>query len=364
MKVIDIARAIEEFAPLCLQEDYDNAGIQVGDPNSEVASVLLCTDVTEAVVDEAIGRGAGMVVSHHPLIFRGLKKIAGRTPVERMVAKAIKHGVAIYSAHTNIDNARGGVSFKMAEKLGMTGVEVLDKQRGTLRKVVVYVPTAQADVVEQAMWSAGAGRLGDYDSCSYRLSGEGRYRALEGANPFAGEEGEHHVEPEVRVEVLVHQSRCAAVIAAMLAAHPYEEPAFDVIALDNADRYSGSGVVGSISPEPAMQFLGRIKRTFGAAAVRYSGHTEGRTVSRVALCGGAGSFLVGSAIAAGADVLVTGDMKYHDFQGNEDRIILADIGHYESEQYTKEIFCDIIKKKNPNFAVYFAQSEENQIKYL
>ncbi len=364
MKVRDIANAIEEFAPLCLQEDYDNAGIQVGDPDSEIGSVLLCTDVTEAVVTEAIGRGAGMVVSHHPLIFRGLKKIAGRTPVERMVAKAIKHGVAIYSAHTNIDNARGGVSFKMAEKLGMTGVEVLDKQRGTLRKVVTYVPTAQADAVEQAMWQAGAGRLGDYDSCSYRLSGEGRYRALDGASPFAGKVGEHHVEPEVRVEVLVHQSRCAAVIAAMLAAHPYEEPAFDVIALDNADRYSGSGVVGNISPEPAMQFLGRIKRTFGAAAVRYSGHTEGRTISRVALCGGAGSFLVGRAMAAGADVLVTGDMKYHDFQGNEDCIILADIGHYESEQYTKEIFCDIIKKKNPNFAVYFAQSEENQIKYL
>lgn len=364
MKVRDIANAIEEFAPLYLQEDYDNAGIQVGDPDREVESALLCTDVTEAVVAEAIDRGAGMVISHHPLIFRGLKKLAGRTPVERMVAKAIEHGVAIYSAHTNIDNARGGVSFKMAEKLGLTGVEVLDQQRGTLRKVVVYVPTAQADAVEQAMWRAGAGRLGDYDSCSYRLSGEGRYRAVEGARPFAGAVGEHHVEPEVRVEVLVHQARCAAVLSAMLAAHPYEEPAFDVIALDNADRYSGSGVVGSISPEPAMQFLQRLKAAFGAAAVRYSGHTEGRTISRVALCGGAGSFLVGRAIAAGADVLVTGDMKYHDFQGNEDRIILADIGHYESEQYTKEIFCDIIKKKNPNFAVYFAQSEENQIKYL
>ncbi len=364
MEVKEITNAIEAVAPLYLQEDFDNAGMQVGDPDCEVSGALLCTDVTEEIVDEAVSRGIGLIVSHHPVIFHGLKKIVGRNRVERIVAKAIKHDVCIYSAHTNLDNARGGVNYKMAEKLGMTGLSVLEPQRGTLRKLVVYVPTAQADAVERAMHQAGAGRLGDYDSCSYRLCGEGRYRALEGADPFAGRVGEHHTEPEVRVEVLMHKAQTPAVLSAMLKVHPYEEPAFDVIPLDNDDRYSGSGVVGSIEPMPAVDFLRKAKQAFGVGAVRYSGHTDGVMVSRVALCGGAGSFLVSAAIASGAQVMITGDVKYHEFQDAAQSIILADIGHYESEHFTKEIFCDIIKKKNPNFAVYFADNERNQINYL
>ncbi len=314
MRVKEITNAIEAVAPLYLQEDFDNAGMQVGDPNSEVDGVMLCTDVTEEIVDEAVRRGIGLVISHHPLIFHGLKKIMGRNRVERIVAMAIRHNVCIYSAHTNMDNARGGVNYKMAEKLGLTDLSVLEPQCGTLRKLVVYVPTAQADAVERAMHAAGAGRLGDYDSCSYRLSGEGRYRALDGAAPFAGKVGERHVEPEVRLEVLMHKAQTHAVLRAMLAAHPYEEPAFDIIPLDNADRYSGSGVVGSISPTPAIDFLRRAKETFGTGVVRYSGNVEGVTVDRVALCGGAGSFLVRAAIASGAQVMVTGDVKYHEFQ--------------------------------------------------
>lgn len=364
MKVKEIAEAIEAVAPLYLQEDFDNAGMQVGDLESEVDGALLCTDVTEEVVDEAVERGIGLVISHHPLIFHGIKKIIGRNRVERIVAKALRHGVSIYSAHTSLDNARGGVNYKMAEKLGMTDVRILEPQRGTLRKLVVYVPTAQADAVEQAMHAAGAGHIGDYDSCSYRLSGEGRYRALEGADPWAGEVGEHHVEPEVRVEVIMHKAQTGAVLRAMLKAHPYEEPAFDVIPLDNADAYSGSGVVGSIKPMAALDFLRMTKEAFGTGAVRYSATVDGVTVSRVALCGGAGSFLVPAAIASGAQVMVTGDVKYHEFQDAAPSIILADIGHYESEHFTKEIFCDIIKKKNPNFAIYFAHSERNQVNYL
>ncbi|MDO4512283.1 MAG: Nif3-like dinuclear metal center hexameric protein [Bacteroidales bacterium] len=363
MKVKEITSAIEKVAPLYLQESYDNAGMQVGDPDSVITGVVLCTDVRESIVDEAIACGANLIISHHPLIFRGIKKLTGRDYVERIVMKAIRHGVSIYSAHTNLDNARGGVSYKMAEKLGMTGVQVLDAQQGTQRKIVVFVPKAQAAQVEQAMWSAGAGVLGDYDRCSYRLEGEGRFHALEGANPFAGEVGEDHVEAETRVEVLVNKARCSAVIAAMLKAHPYEEPAFDVIPLENEDRYSGSGVIGDIEEMDGKAFLLKLKEAFGVATVRFSGHLD-RKVKRVALCGGAGSFLAGKAMAMGADAYVTGDMKYHEFQGNEHRIILADIGHWESEQFTKEIFASIIAGLNPDFPVNYAKEEQNQIQYI
>ncbi len=363
MKVKEITGAIEAFAPLYLQESWDNAGMQVGNLEDEVTGIVLCTDVREDIVDEAIEKGANMIISHHPLLFRGLKKIVGRTYQERIVVKAVKHDINIYCAHTNMDSARGGVNFKIAEKLGMKNVEVLDCQKGTQRKVVVFVPTAHATEVENAMCNAGAGKLGDYDRCTYRLAGEGRYRALDGAKPHAGQVGERHVEPEARIEVLVHQALCGKVIAAMIKAHPYEEPAFDIIPLDNEDKYAGLGVIGDIEAEDAKLFLQRVKNAFDVDTVRYSGNLN-KMVSRIALCGGAGAEFMGKALALGADVYITGDMKYHEFQGNEERIILADIGHYESEHYTKEIFLDIIREKFPNFAVTFATKEKNQIKYL
>ncbi|MBP5687674.1 MAG: Nif3-like dinuclear metal center hexameric protein [Muribaculaceae bacterium] len=363
MKVKEITDAIEAVAPLYLQESWDNSGMQVGDQDSEVTGVVLCTDVREEIVDEAIERGANMIISHHPLLFRGLKKIVGRSYQERIVAKAIKNDITIYCAHTNMDSAVGGVNFKMAEKLGMTGVRVLDPQQGTQRKIVVFVPTEAVAMVEKAMCDAGAGRLGNYDNCTYSMNGEGHYRALDGAEPWAGKVGEKHSEPEVRLEVLVHKALCGRVVAAMIKAHPYEEPAFDIIALENGDKYAGLGVIGDVEPQDARGFLEKVKNAFEVEAVRYSGNLD-RQVRRVAMCGGAGADFIGLAMSQGADVYITGDMKYHEFQGNEERIILADIGHYESEHYTKEIFYDIISKKNPNFAVDFAKSEKNQVKYL
>ncbi len=363
MRVKDITTAIEEYAPLWLQESWDNSGMQVGDLNSEVTGVVLCTDVREEILDEAIERGANLIISHHPLLFRGLKKIVGRTYQERIVARAIKHDITIYCAHTNMDSAQGGVNFKMAEKLGMTGVKVLSPQRGTMCKIVVFVPNVAASQVEAAMCDAGAGRLGNYDHCSYSMHGEGHYRPLDGANPWAGSVDEIHQEPEIRLEVLVNKALCGKVIAAMLKAHPYEEPAFDIIALDNEDKYAGLGVIGNIEPQDASEFLEKVKKAFEVKTIRYSGDLN-RKVSRVAMCGGAGAEFTGLALSQGADIYITGDMKYHDFQGNEERIILADIGHYESEHYTKEIFYDIIQKKNPTFAVDFARSEINQVNYL
>ena len=363
MKIREITCAIEDVAPLYLQESWDNAGMQVGDAEREVTGVLLCTDVREETIDEAIKRGANLIISHHPLLFRGLKKITGRTYQERVVTAAIKHDIAIYCAHTNMDSAVGGVNFKMAEKLGLKNVRVLSQQQGTMRKVVVFVPVDAAHNVVEAMCNAGAGRLGNYDNCSYKMNGEGSYRALDGADPWSGNVGEMHHEPEMRVEVLVHKALCGRVVRAMIKAHPYEEPAFDILALENGDKYAGLGVIGEIEAQDAREFLETVKCAFEVETLRYSGDLN-RKVRSVAMCGGAGAEFAGLAMAQGADLYITGDMKYHEFQGNEERIIIADIGHYESEHYTKEIFYDIIRKKNPNFAVDFALSEKNQVNYL
>jgi len=266
MRIREITDAIEQYAPLRLQEEWDNAGIQVGDPEGAITGVLLCTDATEAVVAEAIERGFNLVISHHPLIFHGLKKIMGRTPVERTVAMAIKHDITIYSAHTNMDSAWQGVSFRMASKIGMTGVQFLDSNQ---------VP-------------------------------------------------------------------------------PYGEQ-------DNTT--AGCGVIGDIEPMPAREVLKRVKEAFEVGAVRYSGDGN-RIVTRVALCGGAGGFLLDKSVEMGAQLYVTADMRYHDFLDYGQRIVVADIGHYESEHYTKEIFLEIIQKKNPTFAVAFAKNEINQVNYL
>lgn len=354
---------IEDFAPLHLQEGYDNAGVQVGDVNAEAKAAILCIDVTEAVIDEAIAVGANLVISHHPLIFRGLKKLTGKGDVERMVMKAVKHDIVIYSAHTNIDSARYGVSARMAQRLGLENVRVLAPQVGKQVKIVTFVPEGYADAVAQAMHAKGAGNIGDYDCCDYRIKGEGSFRAKEDAHPFVGNVGEVHHEPEVRVEVIANVANKDAIVRAMIAAHPYEEPAYDVLPLLNASPYDGIGVVGDIQPMPAMQFLALLKRRFDVDAVKYCGNTD-KEISRVALCGGSGAEFIGDAISSGADVYVTGDVKYHDFTGNSGRIMIADIGHYESEQFTKDIFYEIIRKKMPNFATYYAKSEIKQVKFF
>lgn len=361
-KISDIISLIEESAPLRLQEDFDNAGLQLGDASMEATSALLCIDVTEAVLDEAISIGANLVISHHPLIFRGIKKLTGKNEIERIVIKAVRNGIAIYSAHTNIDSARYGVSYRMAQKLGVTNVKPLVPQKGKLVKIVAFVPRDYADIVSSAMCAKGAGNIGDYDNCSYRMLGDGSFRAKEGANPFVGNIDEVHHEPEVRVEVIAALADKDAVVNAMLNVHPYEEPAYDVIPLLNDSPYEGLGVVGEITPVPYSDFLSKLKHTFDVAAVRYCGD-ETRMVKHVALCGGNGAEFIGDAVRAGADVYVTGDVKYHDFTGNSENIMIADIGHYESEQFTKDIFYELIRKKMPNFATYYAKSEIKQVKF-
>ncbi len=364
VRIKDIADALEMFAPLPLQEGFDNAGLQVGLTDAEVAGVLLCLDVTEKVVDEAIASGCNLIVSHHPLIFSPLKKIAGRNYVERCVIKALQNGIAIYSAHTNIDSAGGGVNYRIAEMLGLQNVRILVPKEDALLKLAVYVPLSHADAVRKALFDAGCGDIGNYGSCSYNLNGYGTFKAKEGCNPYCGEVGELHKEEEVRIETVLPAYIKNRAVASLLAVHPYEEPAYDIYPLKNNWEGAGLGVVGDLPCErDEVEFLNEVKAKFNVGSVRHTALT-GRKVRRVALCGGSGASFAGAAVSAGAQVYLTGEARYHDLFGYEDRILLAVIGHYESEQFTMDIFNDIIARAYPAVKVKRTTINTNPINYL
>ena len=364
MKISEIIDAIETIAPLALQESYDNAGIQVGDKSVEASSALLCLDVTEEVIDEAISIGANLIIAHHPLLFKGIKSITGSNYIERILIKAIQNNIVIYASHTNMDNAYNGVNYKIAKIIGLDSLQILDPLQGRLLKLATYVPKKFTESVRNALFNAGAGYIGNYDNCSYTIKGEGTFRAGENAHPFCGEIGQMHKEEEAKIEVIFPDYKKVSVIKALLAIHPYEEPAFDILPLNNSWNHAGSGIIGNLSTETdAIDFLKDVKSKFQVKSINHSSILD-KNIKRVALCGGAGSFLIPKAISLGADIFLTGEIKYHDYFGNNDRIILAELGHYESEQYTKDIFCDIITKKFPTFAVHYTKVETNPINYL
>lgn len=364
MKIKEVVDALEMFAPLPLQDGFDNAGLQIGLTDAEAAGALLCLDVTEAVVDEAISLGYNLIVSHHPLIFKGYKSITGKDYVERCIMKAIKHDIVIFSMHTNLDNAPQGVNYKIAEKIGLQNVQILEPKENALLKLVTFVPVKQAEQVRQALFNAGCGCIGNYDSCSYNLEGKGTFRAGEGTHPFCGKQGELHEEPEVHIETILPAFKKSAVVRALIAAHPYEEPAYDLYPLQNNWSQAGAGVVGELlTPEAEDDFLHRIKHTFEVGCVKHS-RTNGRMIRKVALCGGAGAFLLPRAVASGVDVFITGEVKYHDYFSYENSILVAEIGHYESEQYTKEIFYSITREMFPSLSVSMTSVNTNPIKYL
>jgi dinuclear metal center YbgI/SA1388 family protein len=364
MKINEILKEIERIAPLPLQEGFDNAGVQAGDVNREATGALLCLDVTEAVVDEAIAKGCNLIVSHHPLAFKPFKSLTGKTYIERCLIKACKHDLVIYAAHTNLDNAPGGVNYRLAELMGLRQVRILSPQKNALLKLVVFVPEAHAESVRNALFEAGAGHIGNYDSCSFNLTGEGTFRAGENTRPFCGEMGKLHYEKEIRIETILPAFRKNTVLRALLSVHPYEEPAFDFYPLSNTWDAAGSGVIGELpEKEDSHAFLLRIKKLFRADSVKYSDFPE-KTVCKVAVCGGSGAFLIPEAIASGADVFVTGEAKYNDFYDVENKLLLAVIGHYETEICTKDIFFDVISKKIPTFAVQISNTDSNPVKYL
>lgn len=364
MKIKEVIKVIEEFAPPALQENYDNAGLIVGNREAELRKTLISVDVTEQVVDEAISKDANLIVAHHPIIFAGLKKITGKNFVERIVIKAIKNDIAIYAAHTNVDNVQNGVNKKIAEKLQLKDTKVLKPMQNQLRKLVTFVPNEHATTVRNAIFEAGAGKIGNYDGCSYNLEGNGSFRASDKANPFVGKVGKLHFEPEVRIETIYPKYKERTVLNAMFDAHPYEEVAYDIYPLENSFDLAGAGIVGYLQEETnVVDFLKTLKSIFNTGVIRYTTPPR-KSIRKIAVCGGAGSFLLQNAIAAQADIFVSADFKYHEFFTAENRITIADIGHYESEQFTKEIFYDILTKKIINFAGYLCETSTNPIKYI
>jgi dinuclear metal center YbgI/SA1388 family protein len=364
MKLAEIVAAIESHAPLTYQESYDNAGLAVGDPGMEVAAVLLCLDVTEEVISEAVQLGANVVISHHPVLFHPLKKLTGQSGAERIVLSALEHRIALYSAHTNLDNVFAGVNQKISQKLGLENIRILSPLRSGLKKLVTFVPLQHADALRMALFDSGCGHIGNYDCCSFNLEGQGSYRASEGTHPFTGRIGELHLEPEIRIETIFPGALQSRIISALLKVHPYEEVAYDIYPVENEYRLAGAGMIGELpQPMETGAFLSRVKKTFGCRQVKHS-RLMINPVKRVAVCGGSGAFLISQAIQAAADVFITGELKYHQFYEADGRIVIADIGHFESEQFTIEIFYEILTKKLPNFAIHFSSIQTSPIYYL
>jgi dinuclear metal center YbgI/SA1388 family protein len=364
MKIGEIIKTIEDFAPLALQESWDNAGLIVGDSENIVESALLCLDVTEEVLDEAISKGAGLVISHHPVIFRGLKKLTGSDTTERIVLMAIRNNISLYSAHTNIDKIWGGVNSRIAEKLGLKKQEILTTEGGILKKLIVFVPGEHASKVREAIFSSGAGHIGEYDQCSFNIAGEGSFRGSDTTDPFAGKPGVLHFEKEIRIETIFPSFLENRIIKSMIEAHPYEEVAYDIYSLGNKWDRAGIGMTGELeSPLGTGEFLDLLRTVFKSAVIRHTSPPD-KKIARVAVCGGSGSSLIHAARKSGADAYVSGDFKYHDFFGAGSGFMIADIGHFESEQFTMEIFNDLLTKKFPNFAVHFSEVNTNPIHYF
>jgi len=364
MKLADITAELERFAPLNYQEDYDNSGLLVGDAAMQVNGALLSLDCTEAVVDEAIALGFNLIIAHHPILFTGLKKLSGNSYVERTLIKAIRNNVAIYACHTNLDNVKDGVNQKIAAKLGLSDLKVLAPKTGLLKKLVTYVPQSHHETVLNALFAAGAGHIGNYDSCSFNTEGTGTFRGNSQSNPFVGTPNALSRESELKIETIYEAQKESALVKALLSAHPYEEPAFDLYALGNRHGGIGSGLIGKLPQAiDSNDFLKLVKATFKVPVLKYTKPT-GKPIQKVAVCGGSGRFLLKNAISAGADAYITADFKYHEFFDADGRLLLVDTGHFESEQFTPEIFLDIIKEKFPTFAVRLSEINTNPVNYF
>ncbi len=364
MRIKEITDFLETVAPLPLQESYDNAGLIVGDKNAEVQSVLITLDTTPEVVDEAIAQNANLIISHHPIIFKGLKKINGKNYIERSIIKAIKNDIAIYAIHTNLDNVSTGVNSMLCKKFNLTNCRTLLPAEKPLRKLVCFVPEKYAEKVRMALFNAGAGEIGNYDNCSFNSAGTGTFRAGDKANPFVGKKNETHYEAEIKIETIFPFYNQTNILKALHKTHPYEEIAYDIYKLENSFAANGAGMIGELeNPMSETEFLNHIKSLTGAKTIRHTAFLN-KKIKSVALCGGSGSFLLKNAIGQKADIFVSSDFKYHDFFDADNKILIADIGHFESEQFTKDLIFDILTKKFNNFACFLSKVNTNPINYF
>jgi dinuclear metal center YbgI/SA1388 family protein len=364
MQIAEIISFLESLANPSLQEHYDNAGLITGNPGWECKGITCSLDATEDVVKEAIAKNCNLIVAHHPIIFGGLKKINGKNYVEKTVIKAIKNDIAIYAIHTNLDNVIDGVNGKMAKMIGLQKLSILSPKENTLRKLFTFVPVDKAGEVRNAIFAAGGGQIGNYSECSFNAEGTGTFKAMTGADPYVGDIGKRHQEKELKVEVIIPAHLEGKIVAAMKAAHPYEEVAFDTVALSNKHPQTGSGVLGELAqPIEEKTFLDQLKSIFKLSIIRHTQLT-GRPIKKVALCGGAGSFLISSALRSSADIFITSDMKYHEFFDANGRMVIADIGHYESEQFTISLLQEVLEQKFPTFAVLKTEVRTNPVYYF
>lgn len=364
MKLKKLIEYLEGIAPTSMQESYDNSGLIVGDVNQEISGVLIALDCLESIVDEAINKKCNVVLTHHPIVFRGLKSLTGKNYVEHTVLKAIKNDIALYAIHTNLDNYRFGVNHKIGEKLKLKNIQILSPKEQVLQKLVFFVPKSHASSTKKAVFDAGAGHIGNYDNCSFNTEGTGTFRALDGAHPFVGKTGEIHEEDEIKIEVIVHSHKIQQVLTALKTNHPYEEVAYDLYPLLNVNEYEGSGMVGELeNVVDELTFLKQVKSTFHCGTIR---HTKllNKKIKKVAFCGGSGFFLLNYAKHSNADIYITSDVKYHEFFDAENDILLADIGHFESEQFTIDLLKELLIKKFTTFAVHLTEINTNPINYL
>ena len=364
MKISAVTTYLETIAPPSLQENYDNAGLLTGNANWECTGIITALDATEEVVIEAIEKKCNLIVAHHPIIFGGLKKITGKNYVEKTVIAAIKNDIAIYAIHTNLDNVLQGVNGRIADKLGLINCSILQPKNNTLKKLFTFVPVAAAEKVRNAIFDAGAGHISNYSECSFNTAGTGTFKPGDGTNPFIGKIGERRSEEEIKIEAIFPAWMERPIYDAMIAAHPYEEVAYDIISLENQQQQVGSGLVGELAaPVNETEFLELLKTIFGLSVIKHTALT-GKMVKKIALCGGAGSFLIGAAISEGADLYLTSDVKYHEFFDANGRVVIADIGHYESEQFTIGLLFDILSEKFPTFAVLKTGVKTNPVQYF
>lgn len=364
MIIKDVISILEELSPLAYSEEFDNTGLLVGDKNEKVTNILVTLDTLETVVDEAIEKKCNLIISFHPIIFSGLKKLTGKNYVERVVIKAIKNNIAIFSMHTALDNSWNGVNAMICEKLHLENRNILIPKKDTLVKLQTYVPVNEVNKVRDALFKAGAGSLGNYRDCSFNLNGIGSFRGNENSNPVIGKKGELRLEDETQISVIVKKHLQSKILNALFSAHSYEEVAYELIPIKNKNQHLGMGMVGTL-PEALTEvdFLKTVKKNMDTKCIRHSS-LRNQPIKKVAVLGGSGSFAINAAKQAGADAFITADLKYHDFFNAENKILLTDIGHYESEQFTKNLLVSFLNKKISTFAVVLSEINTNPITYF
>lgn len=364
MKIIEIITTLNAFAAPELQEDWDNSGLLTGNKNWDCSGVICSLDATVSVVKEAIVKGCNLVVAHHPILFKGLKSITGKDYVEETIIEAIKNDVVIYAAHTNLDNIVSGVNGIIAEKLGLKNRTILAPKSKLLRRLITFAPNEKAEEIRKALFSAGAGHIGNYSECSFTTKGKGTCKAEGGADPYVGTIGEQHEEEETKIEIIFPFYRQAQVLEALIASHPYEEVAYDIFTMENVHQGIGPGIIGELETAVAEEeFLKIIKEVFKVPVVRHTPLLK-KPIKKIAVCGGAGSFLTKQAIQQGAHFYITADVKYHEFFDAEGAIVLADVGHFESEQYTVDLLHNLLVQKFPTFAVLKTEVNTNPVQYF